>query len=225
MTRKELERARVISAVSGRRLTQHEAALRLGRSVRQIRNLVWRYREQGEAGLISRHRGKVSGNRLPETVREEALARMRECYADFGPTLAHEYLTREHGLAFSVEMLRRWMIEGGLWKAHSRRKVRIHPQRERRACFGELVQVDGSPHAWFEGRGPVCTLLVFTDDATSELLALRFELVEDTRGYLGLFLEYVCGTACRRACTPTSTACSGSTRRTWRTARHSSGGS
>ena len=192
MTRKELERARIIHAVIEKQLTQREAALRLALSVRQIKNLVRRYREQGEAGLISRHRGKISGNRLPEAVQQEALAWMRERYADFGPTLAHEYLTREHGLSFSVETLRRWMIEDGLWQTHSRRKAPVHPQRERRACLGELVQADGSPHDWFEGRGPVCTLLVFIDDATSALLALRFVEVEDTRGYLGLFLEYVC---------------------------------
>ena len=192
MSRKELERARVIGAVNEKQLTQREAALQLELSVRQIKNLVRRYREQGEAGLVSRHRGKVSGNRLSEVVREEALTWVRDRYADFGPTLAHEYLTQEHGLAFSVETLRQWMIEDGLWQVHSRRRVRVHPQRERRACFGELVQADGSPHDWFEGRGPVCTLLVFIDDATSELLALRFVPVEDTRGYLGLFLEYVC---------------------------------
>ena len=191
MSQKELNRVRVIGAVSEKQQTQQAAALELALSVRQVKRLVKRYREQGEAGLISRHRGKVSSNRLPETVREETLARMRERYADFGPTLAHEYLTREHGLACSVETLRQWMIEDGLWQAHSRRKAWIHPQRERRACFGELVQADGSPHDWFEGRGPVCTLLVFIDDATSELLALRFVPVEDTRGYLGLFLEYV----------------------------------
>ena len=192
MTRKELERVRVTSAVSERQLTQRAAARQLGLSVRQIKNLVRRYRAQGGAGLVSRHRGKVSGNRLPEAVREKALRLVQQWYSDFGPTLAHEYLTQEHGLVFSVETLRRWMMEAGFWQAHSRRSAPVHPQRERRACFGELVQADGSPHDWFEGRGPICTLLVFIDDATSELMAMRFVPVEDTRGYLGLFLDYVC---------------------------------
>jgi transposase len=192
MDQRELERVRVIGAVSEKQLTQREAALQLGLSVRQVKRLIRRYREQGDSGLISRHRGKASGNRHPAAVRQEALAWVRGRYADFGPTLAHEHLTGEHGLAFSVETLRRWMIEDGLWQARSWRKAPVHPQRERRACLGELVQADGSPHDWFEGRGPVCTLLVFIDDATSELLALRFAPVEDTRGYLALFLEYVC---------------------------------
>lgn len=198
MTEQELERAQVIGEVVGKRLTQREAALRLDRSVRQVKTLVRRYREQGAAGLISGHRGRVSGNRLPAALRERALGLVRELYADFGPTLAHEYLTEQHGLAFSVETLRQWMIEDGLWAAHARRPPRVHPQRERRACFGELVQADGSPHDWFEGRAPVCTLLVFIDDATSELLALRFVPVEDTRGYLGLFRDYVVRHGCPR---------------------------
>ena len=123
--------------------------------------------------MRSSHRGQSPSNQLAEAVRQKALALVEEFYPDFGPALAHEYLTQEHGLAFSVETLRHWMMETGLWQARSRRKVRAHPQRERRACFGELVQADDSPHNWFEGRGPVCTLLVFIDDATSELLAMH----------------------------------------------------
>ena len=188
MGRKELDRVRVISAVCEGRRSQRQTAVELDLSVRQVKRLVQRYRKQGEKGLISGHRGKVSGNRIPEAVRKEALKLVRQWYADFGPTLAHEYLAREHGLAFSVETLRQWMIEAGLWQARSWRNARIHPQRERRACYGELVQADGSPHDWFEGRGPICTLLVFIDDATSKLMALRFAPVEDTRGHLRLLL-------------------------------------
>ena len=192
MSRKELDRVRVIGGVCKGHRTQREAALELGPSVRQVKRLARRHRERGAEGLVSRHWDKVSGNRLPEAVRQRAVALVEEFYPDFGPTLAHEFLTQEHGLVFSVETLRHWMIEAGLWQGRSRRKAQDHPQRERRPCFGELVQADGSPHNWFEGRGPVCTLLVFIDDATSELLAMRFVPVEDTRGYLGLFLEYVC---------------------------------
>ena len=192
MGRKELDRVRVISAVCEGRRSQRQAAVELDLSVRQVKRLVQRYRKQAEKGLISGHRGKVSGNRIPEAIREEALKLVWQWYADFGPTLAHEYLAREHGLAFSVETLRQWMIEAGLWQARSRRNARIHPQRERRSCYGELVQADGSPHDWFEGRGQRCTLRVFIDDATSKLMALRFAPVEDTRGYLRLLHEYVC---------------------------------
>ena len=117
---------------------------------------------------------------------------VRKRYADFGPTLACEKLTEVHGYRLSVETLRRWMMAEGLWTVKSRRRARIHQRRPRRACLGELVQLDGSPHAWFEDRGERCTLIVFIDDATSRLLYLRFVPAETTQAYmeaLGVYLS------------------------------------
>jgi hypothetical protein len=99
---------------------------------------------------------------------------IKEKYEDFGPTLAHEKLTEVHKLQLSRESVRRIMIEEGVWKPKRAKKPSVHQLRERRPCFGELVQIDGSDHAWFEERGPKCTLLVYVDDATGKLMELWF---------------------------------------------------
>jgi len=186
MSQRELDRAGVIRQVVEKRLRQKEAARQLGLSVRQIKRLVQRYRAEGAAGLVSRHRGRHPNNRIAEGVRREILDLVRSRYADFGPTLACEKLAECHGHKVSVETLRQWMIAEGLWKPRARRPARIHQRRPRRPCRGELVQIDGSPHDWFEERGPRCTLIVFIDDATGELLALRFAPAETTQAYLTL---------------------------------------
>ncbi len=184
MSQQELDRVEVIRQVVEKQLQQRDAARQLGLSVRQIKRLVQRYRADGAAGLVSRHRGKRPNNQIAEALRREILDLVRSRYADFGPTLACEKLTERHDHTLSVETLRQWMIAEGLWKARSRKQARIHQRRPRRPCRGELVQIDGSPHDWFEGRGPYCTLIVFIDDATSELLALRFAPTETTRAYM-----------------------------------------
>ena len=180
----EADRAVVIGQVAEKRLRQREAADRLGLSVRQVKRLLARYRERGPAGLVSGHRGKVSNNALAAAVRRAAMELVRERYADFGPTFACEKLVEVHGHRLSVETLRKWMIAAGLWRAKARREVRVHQSRPRRACVGDLVQIDGSPHEWFEGRGPACTLIVYVDDATTRLLATGFFAGETTEAYM-----------------------------------------
>ena len=180
----EADRAVVIGQVAEKRLRQREAADRLGLSVRQVKRLLARYRERGPAGLVSGHRGKVSNNAMTGAVRRAAMELVGERYADFGPTFACEKLVEVHGHRLSVETLRKWMIAAGLWRAKARREVRVHQSRPRRACVGELVQIDGSPHEWFEGRGPACTLIVYVDDATTRLLATGFFAGETTEAYM-----------------------------------------
>ena len=145
----------------------------------------------GAEGLVSKRRGKRSNHALDPGLRREVLGWMKERYADFGPTLACEKLTEVHGYRLSVETLRQWMMAEGLWKAKCRRRLRIHQRRPRRACFGELVQIDGSPHAWFEDRGGRCTLIVFIDDATSRLLYLQFVPEETTQAYMEAMGAYL----------------------------------
>jgi hypothetical protein len=123
---------------------------------------------------VSQRRGKPSNHQLKADVAQQALDLVKEKYEDFGPTLVHEKLTEVHQLQLSRESVRRLMIEEGIWKPKRAKKPPVHQMRERRACFGELVQMDGSDHDWFEGRGPHCTLLVYIDDATGQLLELRF---------------------------------------------------
>ena len=161
-----------------------EAARRLGLSERQVKRLARRYRERGAAGLVSGRRGRRSNNAFDEAFREAVMDLVRTRYRDFGPTFASEKLVEEHGLRLSAETLRGWMIEDGLWRAKARREIREHPSRPRRECLGDLVQIDGSPHDWFEGRGPSCTLIVYVDDATSRLLAAGFFSVETTAAYM-----------------------------------------
>ena len=182
--RRELDRLAVIQAAASRQLKQATAAQQLGLGVRQVKRLVRAYRTGGAESLISKRRGRRPENALDEEVRRTSMALVKERYADFSPTFAHEKLTEMHGFRFSVETLRKWMMAEGLWRGRSRQYARIHQRRPRRPCFGELVQIDGSPHDWFEKRGPRCTLIVFIDDATSRLLALRFVPAETTQAYM-----------------------------------------
>ena len=180
----EVDRVAVVAQVAKRRLSQREAAERLGLGVRQVKRLVARYRERGAEGLASGHRGRRSNNAIDASVRRAVVELVRERYRDFGPTLACEKLVECHGHRLSSETLRRWMIEDGLWEAKARRGVREHPSRPRRECVGDLVQIDGSPHDWFEGRGPRCTLIAYVDDATTRLLAAGFFAEETTEAYM-----------------------------------------
>jgi len=116
---------------------------------------------------------------------------IRKKYPDFGPTLAHEKLTEVHGLKLSVESLRGIMMTSGIWKGKKRKVVATHQMRTRRSCLGELIQIDGSPHAWFENRGPRCCLLVFVDDATGRIMMLHFEEEESAQGYFDATYKYI----------------------------------
>ena len=131
--------------------------------------------------MVSKHRGRCPGNALSAADRQQALALIRAHYIDFGPTFAQEKLTALHACYCSVETLRKWMLEEGLWRGKQRKKAAIHQSRPR---LGERVQIDGSPHDWFEGRAPRGTLMVFIDDATSRLLALHFAPTETTQSYM-----------------------------------------
>lgn len=174
MSKSEITRLEVMQRLKDKRLSQKEASRMLEISVRQVKRLYRAYKAKGAAGLVSARRGKASNNRLGAGIVQQAIDLLYERYRDFGPTLAHEKLTEVHGLEISDESVRQLMIAEGLWKPKKARKAPIHQMRQRRACFGELVQIDGSDHAWFEERGPKCTLLVFIDDATGQIGELWF---------------------------------------------------
>ena len=183
MSTKELSRLEVMQRLSKKQMSQSEAGTILGLRVRQIKRLLKAYRQQGAVGLVSKQRGRKSNNRLSEDVKKQALNLLKTKYRGFGPTLAHEKLVEREKLKLSDESVRKLMIEEGLWKARKAKKVVVHQLRERRACFGELVQIDGSPHDWFEGRAEPCVLLVFIDDATGKLVQLRFVEAESFFSY------------------------------------------
>jgi transposase len=194
MSAKELNRLEVMQRLSKKQMSQKEAGRILGLSVRQIKRLLNTYRRQGAPGLVSKHRGRKGNNRLSEEVKRKALNVLKTKYKGFGPTLAHEKLVEKEKLKLSDESVRKLMIAEDLWKPRKAKKVVIHQLRERRACFGELIQIDGSPHDWFEGRASGCVLLVFIDDATGKLVQLLFVESESFFSYCqaaeGYFKQY-----------------------------------
>jgi transposase len=191
MSPKELTRLDILKRLDEKRLTQKEAAEMLGLSIRHVKRLCQAYRKQGVKGLISQRRGKPSNNRLDPQIARQVLDLILARYYDFGPTLAHEKLVEVHQLQLSVEKVRQIMMFEGIWKPKHKRKVVTHQMRERRACEGELVQIDGSPHDWFEGRGLACTLLVFIDDATGKLQTLLFVTSESFFSYAEAVRQYI----------------------------------
>jgi transposase len=184
MSAKERERLHVIRRSVERSLSQREAAERLGVCVRQFKRLVRAWKRQGDGGSICQRRGRAAPNRLADATRLRIEQLLRETYPDFGATLAAEKLAERDGILVSRETVRRIQTRLKLHRPKKRGEKRVFQVRDRRPRFGELVQIDGSPHDWFEGRAARCTLIVFVDDATSQLLALRFVPAESTKAYL-----------------------------------------
>jgi hypothetical protein len=191
MSKKELSRVEVLERLKAKKMRQKKGAEALGLSVRQVRRLQKKYTQKGAAGLIHQGRGKPSNNRLSSETRQQAIDLLHSLYADFGPTFAHEKLAEKHDLVLSSGSVRQIMIRENLWIPRKVKKIVAHQMRERRACFGELVQIDGSPHRWFEDRAPACTLLVFIDDATGKLGELRFVKSESFFSYAAAARAYL----------------------------------
>ncbi len=183
MSQKDIERDRVIQGTCEGSLKQTQAAKKLALSTRQIRRLCKAYRQEESKGLLHKGRGKMSNRRIPESTRSQIIGLASSAYLGFGPTFMAEILLEKNQIKIGKETLRLLLIEEGYWKPARQKIKTIHQQRERRACFGELIQIDGSPHDWFESRGPKCCLIVFIDDATSEILYLHFEKTETTFAY------------------------------------------
>lgn len=190
MSKKESNRVSVLERAGRKTITNRQGAQILGISSRQFRRVLSKYRENGLEGIIHKSRGKISNRSIPQTIKDHALKIIYQKYYDFGPTLAHEKLLKNHSVNMSVETLRKEMIKIGIWKPKTK-KVPCHQMRERRFQEGELVQVDGSPHDWFEGRADRCTLLVYIDDATSKLLWLEFVESESTNSYFEATKKYL----------------------------------
>ena len=191
MTRREFSRLEIIVAVEDGRMSVSDAAGLLRLSRRQVFRLLDRLRSIGPNGLASRKRGAPSNHQLHRSVRQFAMFLVRQNYADFGPTLACEKLREVHDCRVSRETLRKWMIEDGLWIDRRHRLPSVHQPRNRRQRVGELIQIDGSTHHWFEARGDKCTLIAFIDDATSRIQhaafvpsELAFDYMRETRAYI-----------------------------------------
>ena len=169
LSQRERDRLKVLHEIQQKHLTQVAGATRLKVSDRQVRRMLLRLRERGDQSLVHGLRGRPSNRKLAARLEQKIVARLRQRYADFGPTLAAEHLAQE-GFSVSRETLRKWMTKAALWRPRSQRVKKIHVWRERRASFGELVMQDSSPFRWLEERGPACHLIALIDDATQSHL-------------------------------------------------------
>jgi hypothetical protein len=184
MTQEEISRADIFSKISQKKITQKKAAEILGLSERHVNRLYTEFRKTGIVSLVSQQRGKPSNHQLPKGLKARISELITiELYKGFGPTFMCEKLEALHGIKVSAETTRQLMIQNGVWERHKKKRPVIHQQRERRARRGELVQVDGSPHPWFEDRGDSCALITFVDDATGQTYGKFFES-ETTRAYM-----------------------------------------
>lgn len=190
MSIKELNRLKILTLVQQKKLTQVLAAQQLNISERQVRNLLRKIEAHGDKAIVSQKRGKAGNHSLPLTLITKSIALVKEHYLDFGPKLANEYLKNEHGINISNETLRLWMIKERIWLPKVERK-KLHLMRERRGSFGELIQVDGSHHDWFEGRRAPCVLMVMIDDATSTITSLYFAESESLYAYYQVFAKHL----------------------------------
>lgn len=189
MSKKELNHVTILEQVAAGKMDRREAAQRLHRTDRHMRRVLARFNAEGASALIHKLRGRPSNNSPHESVREEVLRLHRTYYADFGPRLLCETLAERHGIVRAPQTIRNWVVASGQWKAATRK----HPHRKkrpRRDAIGEMLQFDGSPHDWFEGRGPKCTLLHAVDDASSQAF-LRFATSENTRDCMLAMRAYV----------------------------------
>jgi hypothetical protein len=189
LSQRERDRLRVLHEIKRKQITQIEAARRLKISDRHIRRLLVGLRKLGDRAVLHGLRGRPSNRRLVARLEQQILSRVRQRYADFGPTLAAEHLAQE-GWSVSRETLRKWMVKASLWCPRAQRIKTIHVWRERRASFGELVMQDSSPFRWLEERGPACQLIAVIDDATSRFYA-RFTEQDTTEENLRTFGEWL----------------------------------
>jgi transposase len=189
MSREEARRLHIIHQVLSKKISQTEAASLIDLSDRQIRRMIKRIRKEGDEGICHRSRGKISNHRIPKKIKEKTLKLFREQYKDFNLVHATEKLFEVHGITVNDETLRLWLNEAEI--PYKKRKVKKHRQRrERRAHFGELVQIDGSHHDWFEGRGPICVFMGYIDDATNTVHG-RFYDYEGTMPAMDSMKRYI----------------------------------
>jgi transposase len=189
LSRRETKRLHIIHQALDKRITQKTAAELVGLSSRQLRRMLKRVREEGDDGISHRSRGKVSNRRVPRKIKEKALKLFKEKYHDFGPTFASEKLLDVHEIKLSDETLRLWLNKENI--PYEKRKGRKHRQwRERKHHFGEMVQMDGSHHAWFEDRGTECVFMGYIDDATGTVYG-RFYDYEGTMPAMDSFKRYI----------------------------------
>ena len=191
MSQKEVDRLDIVQKVENKLLNQQEGAKQLGITTRQFRRIQCSYRLEGAKGIVSKHRGKKSNNKFSAEFKLEIITIIKAHYRDFGPKFAHQKITETHDVKLSVESLRQIMIEYKIWQPKITKSQKTFQRRKPRSRFGELIQIDGSPHDWFEGRSKACTLIVFIDDATSKITFMQFFPTENTQGYMAVTKQHL----------------------------------
>lgn len=189
MSQKEVDRLTILKQVEDKKLTVAEASEIMGITERQTYRMLKRIRDEGSKGIIHKLRGRKSNRGYPEELKQKIITLYRQGYSDYGPTLYSEKLLERHKISIDHETIRKWLRENAITTS-IRRKRPHRKKRERRSCYGELVQFDGSYHDWFEGRGAECCLLNFVDDATGKVY-LKFAISENTQDVLLSMWEYV----------------------------------
>jgi len=188
---KRLNSFRDYNQVHEKRLKFSQAADILSLSLRHVKRLSSYIKKQGPKGLISKKINMTGNHQLPKNIKDQAISLIYEHYYDFGPTLAHEYLTEKHGFNISISTVRNLMVFHKIWNPKKSKRKRIYQLRTRRSRKGELIQVDGSDHEWFENRNNRCTLLVYVDDATSAIMYMHFSKSETTNAYFEATYNYL----------------------------------
>lgn len=191
MSQKEADRLHVMKLLFNNDITQKKAASMMGLSKSQTIRIKKAFELLGAKGLISKRRGTPSPNKIPNNILHDVITIISKKYYDFGPTFACEKLREKHNIKISVESVRKLMIKEGLWKDKKHKEVIVHQMRSRRSRFGELIQIDGSYHNWFEDRAEKCCLIVFIDDATSDITTAKFCNHETTNNYLNTLEDHL----------------------------------
>lgn len=191
MNTKERELLKTLIRLEEKKLTQKLAAQQLKMGIRQVQRWLKAYQTNGEIALISKKRGNKSNNRLPEILREKVAKIIIQNYHDFGPTFAQEKLVEIHKLKISISSVRTIMVENEIWNARKLKSAKVHQRRAPRDCLGELIQMDGSYHDWFEGRAAKCCLVVLIDDSTSRIMWLKFVKWESCFSYFEVIKNYI----------------------------------
>lgn len=190
MSKKEIDRLRILHRVIDKHLTQVYGARLLGITDRQVRNLIHKIREHGDKGIVHGNRGRVAANKMPIKLEERIGRIIERKYRDFGPTLASEKLFELDGIKVGREKLRQIMVAKGQWRVRKRRDREVHQWRERKAYHGEMVQFDGSHHMWLEDRGPKMVFMGYIDDATNRIFG-RFYEYEGVYPAMDSFRHYI----------------------------------
>ncbi len=190
MSRKERKHLYALEKLKNGEITQKAAAKLAGLTSRQIRNKIKSYAKEGASGIVHKNRGKVSPKRIPMAIRGEIVNLLSDKnFEDWGPTMIMEQLLK-NDIKISRETTRQTMISEGFWQPKRDRVSKHRKRRDRREYVGELVQFDGSDHAWLEDRAPKNTLLLFIDDATSTILWAGFYLSESTKNVMRVSKGY-----------------------------------